>query len=1811
MRRKQVLALLLSATIVAGNVLPAMAADIVSDENGNVVFVESTLKSEEDESAGEDEEEKCESSEVMDGVPSETENQNLELDSEKEKTDSSEENESVNEENALKKEAETVTSSVMSVQEKTLVMEDLVAGSEIKNINIPGTNYEANYCAYDDGDGVKLKLCAIDLHQNEYGEYEDVTNLEIKSSLEYNGKIYQIPIFETHLARLSACKNLTFEEGFTKIAIDSLYYLSLDKLNLPSSLNDWLFGTGCQDEDNVPYESFVDFEQQWTKEIAFPNGSAYYEIKEVNGEKRMYSKEKPITPDVNEQFTKYGIKYEVTEKDAKAKIVDFNGAEMRDGIVPSEIQYRGAAYQIESVAVDGAESFGNLTELTLSEGIKEFIVQSGYKENMTLKTLNLPASLEKLGYVRDGSGKDQYITYELHGLEEYNIAAGNKNYTSKDGVVYNKDQSELIYFPAGKKVDVFEVPSSVKTVAKSAFYYITGVKKLIIGEHVDYLAQGNAEYCEGMESLEISAKKIDPEVAYGCEGLKELKVSTNSYLDQNFGSNNRDLEHVYLDGVNNFHMMAFLHLYNMKEYHVTNSSKYYTKDGILYSGKTLSRYPAKKEAEIYVMPDDIVSSNSLAIEKPVYLKTVILSKDYELNNLLLVEPQNQIEVYFRNTKDLLLSDGRATRVIESDIGGNVYVPTQSVLDQINEWNTENSQYQLFTGVNVSVKRYPVSSIKVDKTNVEVKKGESQNVKLTFEPYYSTEEAVWTSENEEIATVSQDGTITGVHGGNTNIKVTMGDKTETIAVFVKEVSEIPLKSISLNKENGIINRGENDQLTVSYNPEDTTDSKDIVWETSNDKVVAVDAAGKVSAVGIGTATVTAKGANGTMDTCTYEVKAPLKAISVKEKTILNRGASEQLTVSYNPDDTTDSKNVTWSTSDKTVVTVDSTGKINAVGIGSATITVKGANGTKAECKVTVKAPLESIKMNKVSDTMNRGDKQTLKVTYNPDDTTDSKALVWTSSDSNIAVVDENGVVTAKNPGTVVIKAQGANNTETTCKITVKAPLESIDLNKENVTLNRGTNEKLNVTFNPTDTTDSKEVTWSTSDAEIVSVNEEGTIHAKGIGTATITVKGANGTKAECKVTVKAPLESIKMNKASDTMDRGSKQTLKVTYNPDDTTDSKALAWTSSDSNVATVNEKGVVTAKNPGTVIIKAQGANNTETTCKITVKAPLESIALNTETLSLIEEGSQKLNVIYNPTDTTDDKTVAWSSSNCEVATVDASGTVKAVKVGTATITAKVGNKVATCKVTVERKEVALESIALNLLSGTITVDESKQLLVSYNPTNTTVNRDVTWTTSDKNVVTVDANGLVKAVGAGKATVTAVVAGKKASCTFTVKAKEVALEGIALDKTALHMTEKDTEKLTVSYNPTNTTVDRTITWKSSNTDVATVKDGVVTAVKSGTATITAIVDGKKAECKVTVVRKEVALDSIKLDKTSMNGVIGDTEKLTVSYNPTNTTVDKTVAWTTSNEKVATVDANGNVSMIGAGEAVITATVAGKTATCNVNVKSNEIALENIVLDKDELTLDVTESSKLTVSYNPTNTTVDKTVVWTSSNEAVAVVDANGNVTAVSTGKATITATVAGKTATCEVTVKGKEVVVESIKLDKEKATAKKDETLQLTADVKANDEVKVIWMSSDESVATVDENGKVTMIGTGEVTITAKAGGKSATCVITVEADDDDNTDTNDDSTDNNGGNTGDNGNNGNSGNNDNQNNDGNQSNGGSQNNTGNQKPIVKPNDKVEDKGDDKAPQTSDPSAFGLWGTAMAFSGGILAKLRRRKKDEE
>ena len=392
---------------------------------------------------------------------------------------------------------------------------------------------------------------------------------------------------------------------------------------------------------------------------------------------------------------------------------------------------------------------------------------------------------------------------------------------------------------------------------------------------------------------------------------------------------------------------------------------------------------------------------------------------------------------------------------------------------------------------------------------------------------------------------------------------------------------------------------------------------------------------------------------------------------------------------------------------------------------------------------------------------------------------------------------------------------------------------------------------------------------------------------------------------------------------------------------------------------------------------------------------PLESISLNTNSLEMIKGESCVLTVSYEPEYTTDDKTVAWTSSNEAVAAVN-DGTVTAVGAGTATITAKVGEKTATAEVTVS---VPIENISLDKTEVTLVKGKTEKLTLTITPEDTTEDKTVTWISSNEAVAAVN-DGTVTAVGAGTATITAKVGEKTATAEVTVI---IPIEKISLDKSEAALKKGETVKLTVTITPEDTTEDKTVTWTSSDEAVVTVNDGTVTAVGGGTATITAKVGEKTATAEVTV---NVPLESISLDKSEAALKKGETVKLTVTITPEDTTEDKTVTWTSSNEAVATVT-DGTVTAVRGGTATITAKVGEKTATAKIEV---DVPIESVKLNKQELKLAKGKTETLTVTIMPEDATHDKTVTWISSDEAVATVE-NGKVTAVNIGKATITAKV--------------------------------------------------------------------------------------------------------------------------------------------------------------------------------------------------------
>ena len=497
------------------------------------------------------------------------------------------------------------------------------------------------------------------------------------------------------------------------------------------------------------------------------------------------------------------------------------------------------------------------------------------------------------------------------------------------------------------------------------------------------------------------------------------------------------------------------------------------------------------------------------------------------------------------------------------------------------------------------------------------------------------------------------------------------------------------------------------------------------------------------------------------------------------------------------------------------------------------------------------------------------------------------------------------------------------------------------------------------------------------------------------------------------------------------------------------------------------------------------GAVDTTLTGKnLSVVSPLKSISFNGKTNeATIDLGqTETLTVVYNPEDTTDDKTVTWKSTNPNAVTVD-NGVVKAVGEGSSTITATVGEKVATIDYSVR---IPVESITING-DETLKKNEVKTLTVTYNPTNTT-ERDVVWNSSNKEIVSVDSSGKITGKKGGIAKITATVGNVKAEkeVKVVVPIDSVSLSG---DDSIL---KGESKRLTATINPEDTTDDKTITWSSDDENVLSVdQNGQMRGIKEGTANVKAVVAGKEATKQITV--NEVHIDSITIDgDQEFKMTKNQTKELKAKINPENTTDDKTTTWSSRNEDVATVDSNGKVKALKKGETIITAKIGSHEASVKITV--NEININSISINELDNNFKKGDKFTFTVSCNPENTTDDKTVTWSSSDENVGKIDNDGNFVALKEGKTTLTAKVGNFKAETVVNVSEKHI--EDFKLLQNEGdvlkTGNTQKLLTVISPEDFTDLYTIKYKSSDETIATVDDNGNVTALKDGKVTISAK-----------------------------------------------------------------------------------------------------------------------
>ena len=344
-------------------------------------------------------------------------------------------------------------------------------------------------------------------------------------------------------------------------------------------------------------------------------------------------------------------------------------------------------------------------------------------------------------------------------------------------------------------------------------------------------------------------------------------------------------------------------------------------------------------------------------------------------------------------------------------------------------------------------------------------------------------------------------------------------------------------------------------------------------------------------------------------------------------------------------------------------------------------------------------------------------------------------------------------------------------------------------------------------------------------------------------------------------------------------------------------------------------------------------------------------VTVSAQTLTLEEGESKQLTATVAPDNATD-KSVTWSSSNESVATVAQDGTVTAVKEGTAniTVTTTDGSKTASCTVTVEKKVIHVTGVTVSPTTLTLTEEQTQKLTATVAPDNAT-DKSVTWSSLNEEVATVSKDGTVTAIKEGEAEIKATTTdgSKTASCTVTVEKKVIHVTGVTVSPTTLTLTEEQTQKLTATVAPDNAT-DKSYTWSSLNEEVATVaQDGTVTAIKEGEAEIkVTTTDGSKtASCTVTVEKKVIHVTGVTVSPTTLTLTEKQTQKLTATVAPENAT-DKSVTWSSLNEKVATVSKDGTVTAVkeGTAEIKVTTTDGSKTASCTVTVEP-KIVIPNI------------------------------------------------------------------------------------------------------------------------------------------------------------------------------------------------------------------------------------------------------------------------
>ncbi len=679
---------------------------------------------------------------------------------------------------------------------------------------------------------------------------------------------------------------------------------------------------------------------------------------------------------------------------------------------------------------------------------------------------------------------------------------------------------------------------------------------------------------------------------------------------------------------------------------------------------------------------------------------------------------------------------------------------------------------------------------------------------------------------------------------------------------------------------------------------------------------------------------------------------------------------------------------------------------------------------------------ALHLSEVAEYYKVGEEITLTATLTPEPLT--IALNWTSSDDAIATVSESGVVSMKGPGKVTIKVTAKQDRDITNEVTFDvyaAPTDiTVQKSDEPAIIVIGDEIELTATINPATTL--QKVDWTVSDEKgTIETDPENPLAAvfKPISAGDVTVTATSVLDSEIsgviEMTVYAPTTKITVKASQERFDQGESIQLEAVINPDDAY--PKVEWSSSNTDIATVDETGKVTGIGTGEVTITASALDGSKASGEISLEVvpyvAATGIAIETPSKSSILVNERvTLTATPNPDDATG--VISWKSSDEDVAKVDAAGIVTGVDQGEVTITATITNKdqttfsdMVTITVVPLVEEISLEGEGVK--NGEITMITGRTLTVTATISPEKATQSLSWSSDNTEVATVSENGEISTLTPGTATITATATdGSEKSASIVVT---VVPAGEKIELTGAEENEEILIGNTVTLKATVTPDDASqeVEWSSSNDEIASVdSEGVVTAIAEGEVTITATAtdgSGISGSIKLIVtVPVDATTITIKTpDKTALE--TGQTLKLIAITDPEDATGK--ISWQSDNTEIATVDEQGNVKAVKEGTVEITAVITNSDGTeitsepVTLTITAPKIVQATFIsVSPKSIMVTVGEQFTINATVRPANATTD--VVWNVDDTSLCRRIYSSNQTAafkaLAEGKTTITAALA-------------------------------------------------------------------------------------------------------------------------------------------------------------------------------------------------------